>query len=124
MMRVGVLVIGLVLTMASAGGANCLARSQNAIAAVQLANAYSISRYTWAGDPQYDQVMPLCSRTAIREFACNAAVHVAIRLAEDRAVTRRPESERAVCVANYIGALLFATYIRHAIGVQLLSVRL
>jgi hypothetical protein len=116
--------LALVLALMAPAAANCLAQSQNAIAAVQIANAYSISRYTWAGDPWYDQVMPLCSKTAIREFSCNAAFNISLRWAEDTAQRdTNGRSGRFVCVANYLGAIAFGAYIRHAVYTQILHVR-
>ena len=99
--------------------ADCVATSQNAIALVQITNAYSISRYTWAGDPAYDQGAPECSKTAIREFACNAVVHIAI-VEVEKALPR----SHLVCALNYAGAAAFAYYTRHAVGVQLFSRKL
>lgn len=107
----------LVAALAAPASAGCLARSQNAIAAVQIVNAYTISRYTWAGDPQYDQGAPFCAKTAIREFGCNIAVNIAIREAENHAA---PDS-KAVCIANYIGAAAFGLFIHNAIRVQIFS---
>lgn len=115
-------VLAFAITTAGAS-AGCLARSQNAIAAVQLTNAYSISRYTWAGDPQYDQVMPFCSKTALREFGCNVAFNVALREIEDKALADKPKATKTACILNYLGAIGFGLYIRHAIGVQLLSIK-
>lgn len=122
--RLCALVLSLALTAAPAA-ANCLARSQNAIAAVQLLNAYSISRYGWQGDRWYDQVLPACgSHPGFVEFGCNVAFNVGLRLAEDAALKNAPEGDRkAVCALNYLGAAAFAFYVRKAVGVQVLGVR-
>ena len=114
----------LVLALCTPASADCLPASQDAVTAVQILDAYSISRYTWAGDPWYDQVMPWCAHTAVREFSCAAAVNVGIRLGEDAALrTAPPAKRRAVCILNVAGAIAYGVYIRHAIEVQILSIK-
>jgi hypothetical protein len=108
----------------SVAGANCLAQSQSAIAAIQLVNAYTIASYTWQGDPQYDQVMPLCSKTALREIGCNVAFNVGLRVAEDAAFRgASPKLRKTACLLNYLGAIGFGLYIRKAIQVQIFKAK-
>lgn len=123
MQKVLAILVALFLFGSGVANANCLASSQNAIAAVQLVNAYTISKYTWAGDPQYDQVMPLCSKTAVREFGCNVVFNLALREMEDKALKNKPESTKVTCVLNYLGAIGFGLYIRNAVKVQILSIK-
>lgn len=113
--------LGLLLALAIPANANCLAASQNAIAAVQIADAYTISKYTWQGDPGYDQVLPQCSKTSIREFDCNVAFHLALVQIEDKTVT--PKTEKTYCILNYLGAIGYGIYIHHAIEAQIFSVK-
>ena len=89
--------------------------SQDALNAVQLADAYSISRMTWNGDPGYDKTAPMCSRTALREFTCQAIAITAIHSLE--------KPSKGTIIANYVTSIAYGIYIRHAVQATILSVR-
>jgi hypothetical protein len=118
-----VLTLALVLACSLPARADCLQASMTAITAAQALNAYTIMRYTASGDPNYDQTAHWCGESLVREPLCNAAVNLSLRAIERNIVTRNPNSTRALCTANWLGALAFSLYIRHAIGVQVLHIR-
>jgi hypothetical protein len=109
------LAIALSALLSAPALANPFDASLNALNAVQLADAYSISRMTWKGDAAYDRMAPACSRTAVREFACQAVAITAIRLLE------RPS--KGTMIANYIAAAAYTWYIHKAVGATILSIR-
>lgn len=122
-----VLVVALALAIALvpiAARADCVQASQTAITIAQALNTYSIMRYTATGDPYYDQGMKWCGASLVREPLCNAAVNLGVRELDSVAVAVSPRSKGLVCAANYVGAALFTYYIRHAISVQVLRLKL
>ena len=103
------------LALAAPAQADPFQASQNTLNAVQLADAYSISRMTWKGDAAYDQSAPACAKTAIREFACQGVAIVAIRMLE--------KPSKGTTIANYIAAAAYTWYIHRAVGATILSVK-
>jgi hypothetical protein len=109
------LAIALSALLCSPAAAGQLQISQGALNAVQLTDAYSISRMTWRGDAAWDQTAPMCARTAVREFGCQAVAITAIRLLE--------KPSKGTVIANYIAAVAYGWYIHKAVQATVFSVR-
>lgn len=92
--------------------AGCLETSQTVLTVVEAADVYSIARETWRGNPAYDQVMPLCAKSLVREIACQGLVNIAIR--------RFEKPTPGTCAANYIAAFAYAWYIRRAVSTNII----
>jgi hypothetical protein len=114
-MKHSVLAFALFCAFAAPVSAGQLQISQDALNAVQLTDAYSISRMTWRGDAAWDQAAPMCARTAVREFACQAVAITAIRLLE--------KPSKGTIIANYLAAAAYGWYIHRAVQATVLSVR-
>ena len=115
MKQISPLLLALMLLTIQPAYADTFHLSQDALNAVQLADALSISEMTWKGDSAYDQVAPTCAKTAVREFACQAVAITAIRLME--------KPSKGTTIANFVAAVAYGWYIRHAVSATILSVR-
>lgn len=109
------LALALILTLAAPASADCIARSLLAFNAWQVADAYTISKYRWEGDPWYDQVMPMCDQGLARELLCQGVLYAIVRKLE--------KPSKGTCIANYIAAAALTIYTRRAFQVQLLGSR-
>lgn len=105
------IVLLLVLVVPTPAVADCIASSLVPLNVVQGADIFTISRYTWEGNHQYDQTMPQCAKSLTREIVCQGLAYFTIRTLE------RPS--KGTCLANQVAAFVYALYIKKAIGVQL-----
>lgn len=114
----------LVLAMGLPASANCLPSSQMAVTAAQALNSYTIMRYNWQGDKNYDQTMNWCGSSPIKEPLCNAAFNIGFRTVENNIAKHADEHQiKRICVGNWLGAFAFSMYIRKAINVQIFKAK-
>ena len=112
---VAIIIVAFLFTLAMPADAGCLPASQTAVTAVEAADAYSIADLRWKGSPNYDQIFPVCSKSLLREFACQGAVNVTIRHFEKPSL--------GTCVANYIATAVYGFYIRKALSLTIFTTR-